>query len=45
MKKNYYNPQAEFIAILSKDVITTSPADDFLNDIFGGVSDRVPSVE
>ena len=44
MKKNYYYPQAEFIAILSNDVITNSPVDDHKSDIFGGASNDIPQV-
>lgn len=44
MKKNYYNPQVEFMAILSNDVITNSPVDDILNDIFGNAND-IPLVK
>ena len=44
MKKNYYNPQVEFIAILSNDVITNSLVDDISNDIFGNAND-IPLVK
>lgn len=44
MKKNYYNPQVEFMAILSNDVITNSPVDDISNDIFGNAND-IPLVQ
>ena len=45
MKKNYYIPTVDFMTILSNDVITRSPLDDTANDIFGGSSGRVPSIE
>lgn len=42
MKNNYINPQAEFIAILTTDVITASLVDDHSGDIFDDVSNKIP---
>ena len=42
MKKNYCNPEAQLIAMLSNDVITSSVVDDISDDIFGGVSNNIP---
>ena len=44
MKKNYYNPTAEFSAMPLNDVITTSPVDDCMDDRFAGVSNDVPQL-
>ncbi len=44
MKKIYFDPKAEFVTMLTNDIITNSIIDDISDDIFNRGSNDIPLI-